>query len=184
MKAKPRLVLEEGPAAPVGSRLALLPTVEKFASAFNDTADYFEYQRLSGRAPILALSLPGHEIAGLREWLARLLQVDVQVSSPLDNCRLRTLNFLEGMRSDLLKLGNQLFDFTGGRFVPSKLSPVGAAAKRTFEIKGGKDLAAAFKSLFPAGDGGDVAALRAFTSLASWPAPRPALCRLCLSSRS
>jgi hypothetical protein len=147
MKAKPRLVLEEGSVAPVGSRLALLPTVEKFAAAFNDTADYFEYQRLSGRAPALTLSLPGHEIAGMREWLARMLQVDVKVSSPLDNCRLRGLNFLEGMRSGLLKLGNQLFDFTGGRFVPSKLSPGGGGAKRTFEIKGGKDLAAAFKSL-------------------------------------
>ncbi len=145
MKSKPRLILEDGVGPAVASRQSLLPVVERLASEFNDTADYFEFQRLSGRAPALVLSNCGHEIAGITDWLSRLLQVDVH-GRAFGGVE-RGLNFLEGMRSGLLKLGNQLFDFAGGRFVPSKLSPEVPKGRRGLQTGGVNSLTASLKAL-------------------------------------
>ncbi|MBV9549204.1 MAG: hypothetical protein JO256_05965, partial [Alphaproteobacteria bacterium] len=125
LKARPRMTLNGKQAhAGTASQAALLPGIDRFASEFAATADYFEYQRLSGRAPRLSLSVIGHEIAGFAEWLHKLLDMEVEnAGAAILPDKAGLLNFLEGMRSGLLKLGNQLYDFTGGRFVVSKLNP-------------------------------------------------------------
>jgi len=104
------------PAAHTGTAMALMPMLEKLAGEIATTGDYFEFQRLAGRASELRLSYLGARIAGFAGWLSDMLQVGVtdaerrQPDAP-------ALNLLEGMRTGLLKIGNQHYDFSGGRFV-------------------------------------------------------------------
>jgi hypothetical protein len=129
---------ENSPAAHVGSYLALGPILTRLKDEICATTDYFEFQRLAGRASSLSVHVTGDAIAGLGNWLGALLQMDVEVGGSRDlsaNPNISALNFLEGMRSGLLKLGNQLYDFSAGHFVPSRVgsNPAsnGTAADRT-----------------------------------------------------
>ena len=101
--------------------MALAPVLNSLSGEIAATADYFEFQRLAGRAPDLQLSMLGARIAGFANWLGDMLQVDVTDAPSGRTCAAASpaLNLLEGMRTGLLKIGNQHFDFVGGRFVPS-----------------------------------------------------------------
>ena len=119
-----KLLEENSPAAHVGSYLALGPILARLKEEICATIDYFEFQRLAGRASNLSVHVTGDSIAGLGNWLGALLQTDVEVGGERDlsaTAKTSALNFLEGMRSGLLKLGNQLYDFSAGHFVPSRL---------------------------------------------------------------
>jgi hypothetical protein len=126
------------PAAHVGSYLALNPILVRLKEEISATTDYFEFQRLAGRASSLSVHVTGDALAGLGSWLDSLLQMDVDIAGGRDisaTAKTSALNFLEGMRSGLLKLGNQLYDFSAGHFVPSRLggspSSSGASADHT-----------------------------------------------------
>jgi hypothetical protein len=102
--------------AHTGTAMALMPMLEKLAGEIATTGDYFEFQRLAGRASELRLSYLGARIAGFAGWLSDMLQVDVTDAGPR-RPEAPVLNLLEGMRTGLLKIGNQHYDFSGGRFV-------------------------------------------------------------------
>ena len=109
------------PMAATGSYMALAPALNRLSGEIATTADYFEFQRLAGRASALQLSMLGSKVAGFANWLGDLLQVDVTSTDKAERTGILSpaLNLLEGMRTGLLKIGNQHFDFVGGRFVPS-----------------------------------------------------------------
>lgn len=110
--------------APTGSQLALLPMLNGLTGEVGATADYFEFQRLAGRAGSLQLSVLGARIAGFANWLTDMLSMEVSEAAYVRPPK-PVLNLLEGMRGGLLKLGQQHFDFVGGRFVRS--TAVGAS---------------------------------------------------------
>ncbi len=120
-------------AAHTGSYMALVPMLEKLAGEITATGDYFEYQRLAGRAGELRLSQMGARVAGFAGWLSDMLQLGVADAAPLLEDKARALNLLEGMRTGLLKIGHLHYDFAGGRFVLSANQPgagnQGVAAK-------------------------------------------------------
>lgn len=121
------------PVTHTGSFQALNPVMVGLAGEIAATSDYFEFQRLAGRAPSLVLSSCGNAIAGFGNWLGEMLQVDIdQPKETISQSAAATpaLNLLEGMRSGLLKLGNQHFDFVGGHFVPAKTASGEAAASQ------------------------------------------------------
>jgi hypothetical protein len=106
----------------VGTHLALAPVLERLSGGIAATADYFEFQRLAGRAGSLQISVLGTSIAGFSSWLADMLQTGVSDVATPDAQAMPvspTLNLLEGMRTGLLKVGNQEYDFVGGHFIPS-----------------------------------------------------------------
>ncbi len=107
--------------ASTGSQAALLPILNGLAGEVSATADYFEFQRLAGRAASLQLSLLGSRIAGFGAWLTSMLSLEVSEGAQAQAPK-PVLNLLDGMRGGLLKLGNQNFDFVGGRFVRSTAS--------------------------------------------------------------
>ncbi|MBA2588144.1 MAG: hypothetical protein H0U98_05900 [Alphaproteobacteria bacterium] len=109
------------PVTSTGSYMALAPALNRLSGEIAATADYFEFQRLAGRAPALQLSMLGSKVAGFANWLGDMLQVDVTSTDKAERTGILSpaLNLLEGMRTGLLKIGNQHFDFVGGRFVPS-----------------------------------------------------------------
>lgn len=107
--------------ASTGSQAALLPILNGLAGEVSATADYFEFQRLAGRAASLQLSLLGNRIAGFGAWLTTMLSLEVSEGAQSQAPK-PVLNLLDGMRGGLLKLGNQNFDFVGGRFVRSTAS--------------------------------------------------------------
>jgi hypothetical protein len=128
------------PLAATGSYMALAPALGSLSDEIATTADYFEFQRLAGRAPALQLSMLGAKVAGFANWLGDMLQVEVTSTDKAQRADIAApgLNLLEGMRTALLKIGNQHFDFVGGRFVPS----AGAAG-----AGGDADLASKWKSV-------------------------------------
>ncbi len=115
------------PAAHTGTAMALLPMLEKLTGEIATTGDYFEFQRLAGRAGELTLSHLGARIAGFAGWLSDMLQVGVADAGRRQPEKPPVLNLLEGMRTGLLKIGNQHYDFSGGRFVLSGAQPSDAA---------------------------------------------------------
>jgi hypothetical protein len=117
----------DAPARHTGTHIALAPILEKLSGEIAATGDYFEYQRLAGRAGELKLSLLGARIAGFATWLSEMLHIGVEDAAGSDAVGGPVLNLLEGMRTGLLKLGNQHYDFVGGRFVPSALQAGNAA---------------------------------------------------------
>ena len=82
------------------------------------------FQRLAGRPVHLGLTFTGPALAGLDGWLADALELQVDATeidlSPLKEPMEPTLNLLEGSRAGVLKMGNQPFEFSGGRFLPMK----------------------------------------------------------------
>ena len=128
------------PLASTGSYMALAPALASLSGEITATADYFEFQRLAGRAPALQLSMLGAKVAGFASWLGDMLQLEVSSTDKGERADIKApgLNLLEGMRTGLLKIGNQHFDFVGGRFVPS----AGAAG-----AGGDADLASRWKSV-------------------------------------
>ena len=111
------------PAAHAGTYMALMPVLQKLAGEIATTGDYFEFQRLAGRAGELRLSHLGTRIAGFAGWLSDMLQVGVADVERQQPDKAPVLNLLEGMRTGLLKIGNQHYDFAGGRFVLSANQP-------------------------------------------------------------
>jgi len=109
------------PLASTGSYMALAPALARLSGEIATTADYFEFQRLAGRAPALQLSMLGSKVVGFANWLGDMLQMEVTSTDKTERTGIFSpaLNLLEGMRTGLLKIGNQHFDFVGGRFVPS-----------------------------------------------------------------
>jgi hypothetical protein len=103
--------------------MALLPMLEKLTGEIATTGDYFEFQRLAGRASELTLSHLGARIAGFASWLSDMLQVGVTDAGRRQSEKPPVLNLLEGMRTGLLKIGHQHYDFVGGRFVLSVNQP-------------------------------------------------------------
>jgi predicted Zn-dependent protease with MMP-like domain len=135
LAARSRLTTQDWPPpadAPMrhtGSFLALAPVMENLSGEIATTGDYFEFQRLAGRASELRLSLLGARITGFATWLTDMLQISVAEVEPPREDQAPVLNLLEGMRTGLLKIGNQHFDFVGGRFVPSAVQPGGAGSE-------------------------------------------------------
>lgn len=125
----------DAPARHTGSFLALAPVMESLSGEIAATGDYFEYQRLAGRAGELRLSLLGARIAGFATWLTDMLQIGVAEVEPPRQERAPVLNLLEGMRTGLLKIGNQHFDFVGGRFVPSAVQPGGVGSQASISLR-------------------------------------------------
>src|SRR6185312_7848415 len=121
------------PAAHTGTHMALAPMLEKLTGEIAATGDYFEFQRLAGRAGELRVSQLGARIAGFAGWLSDMLQVGVS-DADLSPDKTPALNLLEGMRTGLLKIGHQHYDFIGGRFVLSASQP-GTAGNRTVAEK-------------------------------------------------
>jgi hypothetical protein len=115
------------PAAHTGSYIALAPMLEKLTGEITATSDYFEFQRLAGRAGELRLSQLGARVAGFAGWLSDMLQIGVTDADLSHQDKAPVLNLLEGMRTGLLKIGNQHYDFAGGRFVLSASQPGNAA---------------------------------------------------------
>ena len=115
------------PAAHTGTHLALAPMLEKLTGEIAATGDYFEFQRLAGRAGELRLSQLGARIAGFAGWLSDMLQIGVADAELSSRDKAPALNLLEGMRTGLLKIGHQHYDFVGGRFVLSANQPGNAA---------------------------------------------------------
>ena len=115
------------PAAHTGTAMALMPMLEKLTGEIATTGDYFEFQRLAGRAGELRLSHLGARISGFAGWLSDMLQVGVIDAERRAPDKPPALNLLEGMRTGLLKIGNQHYDFSGGRFVLSGSQPSDAA---------------------------------------------------------
>ena len=115
------------PAALTGTAMALMPMLEKLTGEIVTTGDYFEFQRLAGRASELRLSHLGARISGFAGWLSDMLQVGVTDAERRGPDKPPALNLLEGMRTGLLKIGNQHYDFSGGRFVLSRTQPSDAA---------------------------------------------------------
>jgi hypothetical protein len=109
------------PLAATGTYMALAPALNRLSGEISATTDYFEFQRLAGRAPDLHLSMLGAKVAGFASWLGDMLQVEVKSIDQAERTGILSpaLNLLEGMRTGLLKVGNQHFDFVGGRFVPT-----------------------------------------------------------------
>jgi hypothetical protein len=125
----------DAPARHTGSFLALAPVMEGLSGEIAATGDYFEFQRLAGRAGELRLSLLGARIAGFATWLTDMLQIGVTEVEPPRQDQAPVLNLLEGMRTGLLKIGNQHFDFVGGRFVPSAVQPGGAGSQASMSLR-------------------------------------------------
>lgn len=121
------------PAAHTGTHMAMVPMLEKLSGEIAATGDYFEFQRLAGRAGELRLSQLGARVAGFAGWLSDMLQVQVQDADLLPD-RAPVLNMLEGMRTGLLKIGHQHYDFVGGRFVLSASQP-GSAGDQSVAAK-------------------------------------------------
>ena len=117
----------DSPAAHTGSHLALVPILKKLTGEIAATGDYFEFQRLAGRAAELHLSQLGARIAGFAGWLSDMLQIGVADAAQAPADKAPALNLLEGMRTGLLKIGHQHYDFAGGRFVLSASQPGNAA---------------------------------------------------------
>lgn len=134
LAARPRLSLGKewplpagAPAAHTGSHMALAPMLEKLTGEIAATSDYFEFQRLAGRAGELRLSQLGARVAGFAGWLSDMLQIGVTDADLSHQEKAPALNLLEGMRTGLLKIGNQHYDFAGGRFVLSANQPSSTA---------------------------------------------------------
>jgi hypothetical protein len=91
------------------------------------TLEYFRYQRLAGRPASVTLYFTAAPIAGLQTWLADAFEIQVETAVealPMAEApEGRGLNLLEGSRAGLLKLGNQPYEFTHGRFEPMKGVP-------------------------------------------------------------
>jgi hypothetical protein len=193
LQSRPRLPLsrdrvweDNSPAAHVGSYLALGSILTRLKDEICATTDYFEFQRLAGRATSLRVHVTGDAIAGLGNWLGALLQMDVDVGRGRDisaSGKTATLNFLEGMRSGLLKLGNQLYDFSAGHFVPSRVgsnpAPGSAAADQALSpmMQKLKGLSAQpvtlkdIKGFAPASCAVSLAALTIYAANAYWLTP-------------
>jgi hypothetical protein len=98
------------------------------------TLDFYQFERLAGRAASLSLAFSGPAIAGLEQWLGEALEMPVETvaESPVyaGEGELRhPLNLLEGSRPGLLKLGSQPYEFVGGRFRPIKSVQTESAMK-------------------------------------------------------
>src|SRR6202012_2643154 len=100
--------------------------LQKLTGEIAATGDYFEFQRLAGRAGELRLSQLGAKIAGFAGWLADMLETGVADAEAAPADTAPALNLLEGMRTGLIKIGHQHYDFAGGRFVLSANQPGGA----------------------------------------------------------
>jgi hypothetical protein len=116
--------LGAAPEHQTGTYAALAPLLREMHDEIAATIEYFRFQRLAGRPVHLALSFTGPAIAGLDGWLADALELQVEASE-IDLCPLKEpsepmLNLLEGSRPGVLKMGNQPFEFSGGRFLPMK----------------------------------------------------------------
>lgn len=138
----------DSPAANVGSFTALAPSLNRLVHEITSTTDYFEFERLAGKVGQMRICVVGEPITGFSTWLADLLHMEVGTSTTESlsaEVPASALNFLEGMRSGLLKLGNQLYNFTSGKFVPAET--VGALASPKSKAVSSQDLLAKFKKL-------------------------------------
>ena len=121
----PAAIVKDG-AAPehrTGTFTALSPLLQQLHEDIAATLDYFRFQRLAGRPAHLGLTFTGPSLAGLDRWLADALGLRVEIledtlSTSKDATDTPNLNLLEGSRAALLKMGNQPFEFSKGRFVP------------------------------------------------------------------
>jgi len=109
----------KSPLAHTPTYAALSPLLNQLAGEVRATGEYFEFQRLAGRTSTLGLNFAAGAIQGFMSWLTDMLDIGVEAVPEGDLPGEPALNFLTGMRSGLLKLGNQLYDFENGRFVPS-----------------------------------------------------------------
>jgi hypothetical protein len=116
--------LGAAPEHKTGTYAALSPLLREMHDEIAATIEYFRFQRLAGRPVHLALTFTGPALAGLEGWLANALELQVDAAeidlSPLKEPTEPALNLLEGSRAGVLKMGNQPFEFSGGRFLPMK----------------------------------------------------------------
>jgi len=112
-----------GPEHQTATFTALSPLLQQLCENIAATLDYFRFQRLAGRPAHLGLTFTGPSLAGLDRWLADALGLQVEIvantiSASEGMAETPSLNLLEGSRAALLKMGNQPFEFSKGRFVP------------------------------------------------------------------
>jgi hypothetical protein len=120
----PANIVKDGgaPEHQTGTFAALSPLLQQIREDIAATIDYFRFQRLAGRPAHLGLTFTGPSLAGLDSWLADALGLQVEIventlSTSQDATDTSNLNLLEGSRAALLKMGNQPFEFSKGRFV-------------------------------------------------------------------
>ena len=121
-----------------GTFAALSPLLRQLREDIAATIDYFRFQRLAGRPAHLGLTFTGPSLAGLDSWLADALGLQVEIvedaiSTSENMADTSNLNLLEGSRAALLKIGNQPFEFSKGRFVPTSGRRSEMPAKRPEE---------------------------------------------------
>ncbi len=135
---------EEGSDRRIGGlSRALIPTAMAFVGTLGETLDYFSSQRMADPVSRIRLVGPQFLLKGFADWLATMLDIEVEAVSSDDPDPVRglpeaaRLNLLRGTRDPLIVRGRTRYSFDGERFVAS-----GEAD--------GADLAAA-----AAGDGGE-----------------------------
>jgi hypothetical protein len=121
----PASVIKDGGALEhrTGTFAALSPLLRQLQEDIAGTIDYFRFQRLAGRPVHLGLTFTGPALAGLEVWLADALELQVEIVENAlpafeGTADTSSLNLLEGSRAGLLKMGNQPFEFSKGRFAP------------------------------------------------------------------
>jgi len=106
---------------------ALAPGLRQIQDEIASTFEYFRYQRLAGRPAAISLIFTAAPVAGLQAWLADAFELQVETAADVlaaaEAPAGTGLNLLEGSRAGLLKLGNQPYEFTQGRFMPAKGAP-------------------------------------------------------------
>jgi hypothetical protein len=117
-----------------GTFIALAPSLRELHDDIAATIEFFRFQRLAGRPAHLSLTFTGPTLAGLDTWLAEALDLQVEIAAnavAAPTPEAPALNLLEGSRAGLLKMGNQPFEFSKGRFLPIKGAIVDAKASKS-----------------------------------------------------
>jgi hypothetical protein len=133
LPALPGFGQEASPEYRTTTYMALAPLLTQLRDEITATIDYFRFERLAGRPAALSLVFSGSTLAGFDRWLADTLEIAVDaVEEPamlVSDSDTWPLNLLEGARSGLLKLGNQPFEFSDGRFKAINAVHAGGAMK-------------------------------------------------------
>ena len=125
---------DAAPEHKTGTFAALAPALRELHDDVAATIEFFRFQRLAGRPAHLSLTFTGPMLAGLDTWLAEALDIQVEIAEnavAAPKPEATALNLLEGSRAGLLKMGNQPFEFSKGRFLPIKGAVANAKGRKS-----------------------------------------------------
>ncbi|GEM_PF-4176839 len=98
---------------------ALAPFQRELYSEVAATLEYYQFERYADRPAKLDLEFTGPPLAGLDQFLSDALGLPVDAREPVLDGAMESahaLNLLEGVRSGLLKAGNEPYQFENGAF--------------------------------------------------------------------